>query len=118
MARVNCPRTGKGGGKTWAYSFEWKSDAFGGKMMGAAHWCDVPFVFDMLANKKAIRHRVGDNPPQKLADRMHATWVRFITTGNPGWSFSLPERKTMLLNTEYREVGDPWRREREFLHLA
>ena len=34
--------------------------------MGAAHWCDVPFVFDMLA------------------DRMHATWVHFITTGNPG----------------------------------
>ncbi len=108
---------GKGGGKTWAYSFNWKSDAYNGKM-GAAHWCDIPFVFDMLADKKACAGYVGDNPPQALADKMHKTWVRFITTGNPGWEqYDLKERTTMGLNLQYQETKDPWRKERELLVL-
>ncbi len=107
----------KGGGRTWAYSFTWKSNAWNGKM-GAAHWCDIPFVFDMLANKKACRGYMGDNPPQALADAMHKTWVQFITTGNPGWNqYDLTERRTMVLNLPYQEVQDPWRRERELLFL-
>ncbi|WP_308599064.1 carboxylesterase family protein [uncultured Desulfovibrio sp.] len=107
----------KGGGKTWAYSFEWKSDAYNGKM-GAAHWCDIPFVFDMLADKKACGGYVGDNPPQSLADKMHKTWVNFITTGNPGWSqYDLKNRPTMKLNLEYALANDPWRKERELLTL-
>lgn len=108
---------GKGGGKTWAYSFEWKSDAYNGKM-GAAHWCDIPFVFDFLDDKVACDGYVGDNPPQALADKMHATWVRFITTGDPGWQqYNLDERKTMAINLEYKMKNDPWRAEREILKL-
>jgi hypothetical protein len=29
---------------------------------------------------------VGPSPPQDLSDEMHAAWVRFIATGEPGWS--------------------------------
>ena len=28
----------------------------------------------------------GPNPPASLAQTMHAAWVAFITTGNPGWA--------------------------------
>ena len=28
---------------------------------------------------------LGAEPPQQLADRMHADWVRFITDGTVGW---------------------------------
>ncbi len=28
----------------------------------------------------------GPNPPQSLADEMHAAWVDFVKTGTPGWA--------------------------------
>ena len=72
----------------------------------------------MLADKKACGGYVGDNPPQSLADKMHKTWVSFITTGNPGWSqYDLKNRPTMKLNLEYALANDPWRKERELLTL-
>lgn len=107
----------QGGGKTWAYSFNWESPAYGGKMK-AAHWCDVPFVFDMLADKKACAGYVGDNPPQALADRMHKVWVEFARTGNPGWTpFDTEKRMTMVFNEICQEVSDPWKFEREAMKL-
>ena len=111
----------KGGGKTWAYSFDWKSPAFDNKM-GAAHWSDIPFVFKMVDKDKMndeVREYVGDNPPQQLADEMHAAWVRFIKNGDPGWKpYSLPERTTMSINVgDWKEKSDPWRNERELLKL-
>lgn len=111
----------KGGGKTWAYSFDQKSPSFDNKM-GAAHWADIPFVFKMVGNDKMsgeIRDYVGDNPPQALADQMHDAWVRFIKTGDPGWTpYSLPERKTMSIkDSAWKEKSDPWRKERELLIL-
>jgi para-nitrobenzyl esterase len=27
----------------------------------------------------------GPNPPPSLAREMHAAWVGFVTTGDPGW---------------------------------
>ena len=107
----------QGGGKTWAYSFNWESPAYGGKMK-AAHWCDVPFVFDMLADKKACAGYVGDNPPQALADRMHKEWVESARSGNPGWTtFDTVKRMTIVFNEICQEVSDPWKFEREAMKL-
>jgi para-nitrobenzyl esterase len=70
-------------GPTWAYRFGWRSSG-----LGASHVMELPFVFDRL-DLPALhgpRALVGEGPaPQDLADRMHAAWIRFATTGDPGW---------------------------------
>jgi para-nitrobenzyl esterase len=47
---------------------------------------ELPFVFDCL-DLPAARPLLGPAPPPaRLATRMHAAWVRFATTGDPGWN--------------------------------
>jgi para-nitrobenzyl esterase len=77
-----------GAGSTHAYRFAWRSPALGGRL-GAAHAVDLPFVFDMLdapgfsgADDTLLGEQGGS---QELADHMHAAWVRFVETGDPGW---------------------------------
>ena len=66
---------------SWVYEMAWGTDHLG---LGAAHAMDVPFVFDGLAAGGAAG-LTGPHPPQPLADAMHGAWVRFATTGEPGW---------------------------------
>lgn len=108
----------KAGGKAWAYSFAWKSPCYGGKL-GAAHTVDLPFVFKTLhKDSPRVKNTLGDNPPDSLAEAMHSAWVRFASTGNPGWTpFDLDRRMTMRFNTESKEVSDPWKTERENMPL-
>ncbi|WP_405497523.1 carboxylesterase/lipase family protein [Nocardia sp. NBC_00511] len=65
---------------THAYEFAWPS---GIPELGSAHALEIPFVFDQLDSAHTL---TGPNPPQPLADEIHTAWVRFATTGNPGWS--------------------------------
>ena len=106
------------GGRAWAYSFAWKSDAAGGRL-GAAHSVDLPFVFKTLHKDSArVKNTMGSNPPDTLADAMHGAWVRFATEGNPGWTpFDTEKRMTMRFNVESTEVSDPWKTERENMPL-
>ncbi len=108
----------KAGGKVWAYSFGWKSDAANGRL-GAAHSVDLPFVFKTLhKDSPRIKSTLGTNPPDSLANSMHSAWVKFAATGNPGWTpFDLDRRMTMRFNTESKEVSDPWKTERENMPL-
>ncbi|MEU6096221.1 carboxylesterase family protein [Streptomyces sp. NPDC047079] len=79
------------GARAFVYEFAWPSPAHDGAL-GACHALDVPFVFDNLADP-AFAHLLGDAPPQTIADRMHAAWVSFATTGDPGWSaYRVPDR--------------------------
>ena len=58
------------GGKAWAYSFAWKSDAANGRL-GAAHSVDLPFVFKTLhKDSSRVKNSVGINPPDSLAEAM------------------------------------------------
>jgi para-nitrobenzyl esterase len=74
--------------RTYAYRFTWRSGALGGRL-GAAHAVDLPFVFDALQTPGvagADDALLGvDGGPQELATRMHASWVRFVADGDPGW---------------------------------
>ena len=107
----------KAGGKVWAYSFDWKSDACNGRMW-AAHSLDVPFVFKTIHKDFPRRALLGSNPPDSLANTMHGAWVKFATTGNPGWTpFDLERRMTMCFNSESREVSDLWKSERQTMIL-
>ncbi len=69
------------GPRTWTYDFRWASPALG----LAFHCLELPFAWDLLG-AEGVAAVAGENPPQDLADEMHAAWVRFITTGDPGWS--------------------------------
>ncbi|MFI6296535.1 carboxylesterase/lipase family protein [Nonomuraea sp. NPDC050790] len=71
----------------YGYEFRWESPVespAGGGRVGAVHNLDLPFVFDVL-DAPGVERTAGPGAPQALADAMHAAWVRFIRTGDPGW---------------------------------
>ena len=72
-------------GKTWFYEFDWKSPAFDGAL-GACHALEIPFVFDTLRTAAGPKGFAGPNPPQALADRMHAIWADFAKGKGAPWT--------------------------------
>jgi para-nitrobenzyl esterase len=101
----------KSSATTYMYEFAWRSPQFGGRL-GACHALEIPFVFDTLGN--ATEALWGPDPPQQLADTMHAAWVAFATNGDPGWpKYDRPRRATMRLDERSTVVDDPQAPERE-----
>ncbi|MEU8843501.1 carboxylesterase family protein [Streptomyces roseus] len=66
---------------SFLYEFGWPSGIPG---LGACHALELGFVFDTLDVPESS-WLAGPDAPQELADRMHAAWVRFAATGDPGW---------------------------------
>ncbi|MCX2965512.1 carboxylesterase family protein [Gordonia sp. Z-3] len=66
-------------GSTYLYEFGYRSPQAD---IQAGHAVEIPFVFDHLAAAHAL---VGPEPDQRIADDMHDAWVRFASTGGPGW---------------------------------
>ncbi|MFE3939116.1 carboxylesterase/lipase family protein, partial [Streptomyces goshikiensis] len=64
------------------YEFRWRSGVPG---LGSCHALELGFVFDTLHVPEAA-WLAGRDTPQELADEMHAAWVRFAVTGDPGWA--------------------------------
>ncbi|HET8905997.1 MAG TPA: carboxylesterase family protein, partial [Ktedonobacterales bacterium] len=100
----------KNGAATYMYDFAWRSPQFNGRL-GACHALEIAFVFDTLGySTEAL---LGPNPPQQLADTMHAAWVAFATSGDPGWpKYDVPRRATMRFDTTPAIVDDPLSTER------
>lgn len=72
---------------TYVYEFAWRPDALDGQL-GACHTMELPFVFDIvdLPELHGPNALLGTtSPPAGLAAGMHAAWVRFAATGQPGW---------------------------------
>ena len=69
--------------RSFVYQFSWRSPAYD-RQLGACHALELPFVFDNL-HAPDMRLMLGENPPQHIADSMHAAWIAFARTGNPGW---------------------------------
>ncbi|MET9885522.1 carboxylesterase family protein [Streptomyces sp. NPDC006430] len=67
---------------SFLYEFGWPSGLPG---LGSCHALELGFVFDTLDVPESS-WLAGPDAPQELADRMHAAWVRFAVTGNPGWA--------------------------------
>ena len=92
------------------YEFAWPAPG-----LGAVHAVEVPFVFDTLdKDSRLFGPLLGTDPPQELADAMHAAWISFAATGDPGWpGYDLERRTTMLFDTESRLMYDPraWERD-------
>lgn len=101
-------------GPSWAYEFHWESPQLP-HGMGASHGLEQAFVRDELDRFLASggQVRLGEHPPQELATAMHAAWVQFATTGDPGWARYEPgARATMVFDTESAAQSDPPQRER------
>ncbi|MFI6366280.1 carboxylesterase/lipase family protein [Nocardia sp. NPDC050630] len=101
---------------TYAYEFAWRSQALDGEL-GATHAVELPFVFD-LADRPELNGPAAllgpDKPPADLADRMHETWIRFATTGDPGWDpYDTERRATMHIDVEWTQIDDPRSQERQ-----
>jgi carboxylesterase type B len=95
---------------TYMYEFAWRSPQFDGRL-GACHALEIPFVFDTLGNGTELLW--GSAPPQALADTMHAAWVAFATSGDPGWpKYDRNRRATMRFDTPSEVVDDPRAAER------
>jgi len=88
------------------YEFAWRSPQFGG-LLGACHFLEVPFVFDLLG-RPPFDQLTGPEPPQELARAMHAAWVAFATHGDPGWpAYDLTLRPVMRFGEACEVVLDP-----------
>ncbi|MFE6049995.1 carboxylesterase/lipase family protein [Kitasatospora sp. NPDC056446] len=115
LADAHAAHAAHAGSATFAYEFAWRSPALDGAL-GAAHAVELPFVFD-LAHLPRLRGPAAllgpDEPPADLAARMHETWIRFATTGDPGWArYDTEHRATMRIDAEWALVHDPRGEER------
>jgi para-nitrobenzyl esterase len=100
----------KNSSATYMYEFAWRSPQFNG-LLGACHSLEIAFVFDTLGN--GTEPLLGPDPPQQLADTMHAAWVAFATNGDCGWpQYDLSRRATMRFDTTSEVVDDPRSAER------
>jgi para-nitrobenzyl esterase len=95
---------------TYVYEFAWRSPQFNG-LLGACHALEIAFIFDTLGN--GTEPLMGSDPPQQLADAMHAAWVAFATHGHPGWPQYERSRGTIMrFDTTSEVVDDPRSAER------
>jgi para-nitrobenzyl esterase len=100
--RIPSIRIAESRARTWMYRFDWGSPA-----LGSGHGVDIPFAFDTLAAPD-LAPRLGEDPPQLVADVFHAVWVEFITKGEPGWDpYDSASRSTALIDGTLRTAYDP-----------
>jgi para-nitrobenzyl esterase len=114
--RIPAIRLAESATKTaYMYEFAVPSPEFHGRL-GACHAAELPFVFDNLAGTE-LRGLLGPTPPQQVADAMHAAWIAFATTGDPGWrAYDRQTRTTMRFGAAdeaaLEVVDDPRSQER------
>jgi para-nitrobenzyl esterase len=97
---------------TFMYRFDWASTALDGRL-GSCHALEIPFVFDGL-RQPGVAFFTGDDPPQTVADAMHAAWTAFAHTGDPAheglpaWpAYDRTARATMHFDVECSLRHDP-----------
>jgi para-nitrobenzyl esterase len=76
-------RLARAHGAARRYLFDWRGGPY-----GACHAVELPFVFERT-ELPALRDPaglLGPDIPAGLASEVHGAWVRFATTGDPGWS--------------------------------
>jgi para-nitrobenzyl esterase len=98
---------------TFMYLFTWETPVFGGKLK-SCHALELPFMWDAI-DKPGLSMLTGDGPErQALADTMHAAWISFARTGDPGWpAYDADRRATRRFDSIVETVDDPERAQRE-----
>lgn len=88
------------GAPTWVYEFGWRSPVAG---LGAAHAVELGFVFDGLAVPDSVS-LAGTSAPQPLATAMHAAWIAFAKSGDPGWPAWSTERPVQMFDGDENSI--------------
>jgi para-nitrobenzyl esterase len=91
---------GEGAAPTWAYDFAWPSAVSG----VAEHCLDVPFIFDLLGDPDVTRV-AGPEPPQVLADQIHAAFAGFVRDQDPGWPPYRQSKSIMVFDSDSATVN-------------
>ncbi|MFH8405776.1 carboxylesterase/lipase family protein [Streptomyces sp. NPDC018019] len=82
------------GGSSFLFELRLASPAHGGAL-GACHSLDVPLAFGTM-DSPVGKQVLGDPPaPEAVAvsQELRQAWVRFATTGEPGWPAYRPEQQ-------------------------
>ena len=75
-------------------------------------------MFDTL-DAGGVEPLLGSDPPQALADTMHAAWIAFAATGGSGWPHSeLGRRATVRFDTRSKVMDDPRSAQRDLWDKA
>ncbi|MFF2618506.1 carboxylesterase/lipase family protein [Kitasatospora sp. NPDC058046] len=97
------------GGTSYLFELALPAPALGG-VLGACHGLDVPLAFGSLDSPTA-RQSLGDPPPPeavRVSAELRRAWVRFATTGEPGWPAFDPELQlTRVLDARSETVRYP-----------
>jgi para-nitrobenzyl esterase len=100
-----------GGGQVWTYELCWSFNT----EQGASHSLDFLLLFGTLSIddvRRDLRARPNAvNEVVRVANEIRTDWVRFATTGNPGWAPYDPEaRITRVYDAE--PTTEPYPEER------
>ncbi|WP_269859180.1 carboxylesterase/lipase family protein [Streptomyces sp. RPT161] len=97
------------GGTSYLFELRLASPALAGTL-GACHSLDVPLAFGTLDSPTG-KELLGDPPaPEAIAvsRELQRAWVRFATTGDPGWAAYRPDQQlTRVLDAEPMTVPYP-----------
>ncbi|MFG2843557.1 carboxylesterase/lipase family protein [Kitasatospora sp. NPDC048296] len=97
------------GGSSYLFELAFPAPALGG-VLGACHGLDVPLAFGTL-DSPIGRHFLGDPPGPatvELSCELQQAWIRFVSTGDPGWARYEPERQlTRVFDTRSETVRYP-----------
>ncbi|WP_024805163.1 carboxylesterase/lipase family protein [Nocardia sp. BMG51109] len=100
-----------GGGRAWVYELQWGFNA----EQGASHCLDFLLVFGTLDPGEVRAHPAAHPDAAAEASRvshdMRSDWLRFATTGDPGWAPYDPATRTARSYTAEPVVG-PYPEER------
>lgn len=103
-------RAAAGAKATWVYQLDFQAPL--APERGAFHTLDIPLMFGTLG---AEGSKTGTGPEARaLSDAMMDTLAGFARTGRAPWAaYALPDRATMMFDTNRRVVNDPRKWERE-----
>lgn len=103
-------RAAAGAKATWVYQFDYQSPVKPER--GAPHAGDIAFAFGTLGAEGSISGT--GRAAQKLSEQMMRSFASLARTGRPGWApYTLPNRATMVFDTDSRVLNDPRKWERE-----
>ncbi len=94
FARVELP--------AWLYHFDYVLERRRGKIPGAGHGSEIPFVFETLGQLPMARLLVSE-PDEAMSKALHRRWVNFAKAGDPNGK-GLPSWPRYEVDTDYTLV--------------